>query len=204
METSIYSLAWLGLRIKSKCGDDVYELIYSLDTNLKQVQQVSTSLNSVKLTISCEQIDLFAIEVIKLRLLHGAKNLTNSICAELTQTIVASFDRCMVIERLSSKASINSKKGIFKSFAILRKVSSVGDIPPLNHLDQLLICIPVRCLRSLYESCKNFSLLTDSHTYIWLTAILACVIVFTNSCVILITNITQAIKYWFTPRYFVS
>lgn len=154
--------------------------------------------------MSCEQIDLFAIEVMKLRLLHGVKNSANAICAELTQTIVASFDRCMVRERRSSKASINSKKGIFKSFAILRRVSSVGDIPPLNHLDQLLICIPVRCLKSLYESCKNFSLLTDSHTYISFTAILACVTVFANRCVILLTNITQAIKYRLIPMYFVS
>ena len=191
MEMSIHSLARLGLRIESKCGNDVYKLIYSLDTNLKQVQQASTSLKSVNLTMSCEQINLCAIEVMKLRLLHRVKNSANAICAEfLTQTIVASFDRCMVRERRSSKASINSKKGIFKSFAILRRVSSVGDIPPLNHLDQLLICIPVRCLKSLYESCKNFSLLTDSHTYISFTAILACVTVFANRCVILLTNIT--------------
>ncbi len=117
------------------------------------------------------------------------------ICRVLPQSLITSLDRCIVIERLSSKASINSKKGIFKSLAILRKVSSVGDIPPLNHFDQLLICIPVRCLKSLYESCKNFSLLVDSQVYILFTAILACVTIFTNVYVMLLTNLTYTRKH---------
>ena len=98
----------------------------------------------------------------------------------------------MVRDRRSSKASINSRRGISRSLAILRKVSSVGDIVPLNHFDQLLICIPVRCLKSLYESCKNFSLLVDSHTYISFTTTLVYVTVFANKCVMLFSNIAQA------------
>ncbi len=53
--------------------------------------------------------------------------------------------RSIVRDRLSSNAAINSIKGISRSLASFRKVSSVGDMPPLNHFDQTAGSTPSPC-----------------------------------------------------------
>lgn len=81
------------------------------------------------------------------------------------QADFASLD-CMVRDRFSSNASTNSKNGISNRLATFRKASSVGEVSPLNQLDQTLISMPVSILSALYESFKNFSLFFDSQAYI--------------------------------------
>lgn len=179
--------------IRSEAGKSSCTLTCGLSINLVWVQQAITSLRLIKLDKSLKYDDTLATKVIKTWfLLKTLKNSSNCISIALAQALSVSLERCIVRDRRSSKASINSRRGIFSWLAILRKVSSVGDIPPLNHLDQLLICMPVRCLKSLYESCKNFSLLVTSHTYISFTTTLVYVTVFANKCVMLLTNIAQA------------
>lgn len=119
----------------------------------------------------------------------------NSPYPNSNQAVFPSFKGCMLSALLSSKVSTNSKNGIFRSFTIFSRVSSVGDTSPLNHSDQPLICINVRCLKFLYESCKNFSLLADSHIYMEPTTILAYVTVFDYRCITLSYNAEQSRKY---------
>lgn len=69
----------------------------------------------------------------------------------------ADFLDAIVRDRRSSNASISSKNGIFRSAAILRKVSRVGDIPPLNHLDQTEGSISVSRQSFEYDNFKNSS-----------------------------------------------
>ncbi len=176
--------------IRRKAWKSSCTLACGLSINLVKVQQAINLLRLIKLNESLNYDDTSATNVIKTWFLF--KTLKNSNNRILTQALSISLERCIVRDRRSSKTSINSRRGISRSLAILRKVSSVGDIVPLNHFDQLLICIPVRCLKSLYESCKNFSLLVDSHTYISFTTTLVYVTVFANKCVMLLSNIAQA------------
>lgn len=119
----------------------------------------------------------------------------NSPCPNSNQTVFAAFKGYMLSALLSSKVSINSKNGIFRSFTIFSRVSSAGDTSLLNHSDQPLICISVRCLKFLYESCKNFSLLADSHIYMEPTTILAYVTVFDYRCITLSYKAESFRKY---------
>lgn len=123
------------------------------------------------------------------------QNSLNSPCFNLNQAVVASFKGCMLSALLSSKVFINSNNSIFSSFAILSRVSSVGNTSPINHSDQPLICINMRYLKFLYVSCKNFSLVADSYIYMGLTAALACVTVFDYKCIKLLSNTEQFRKH---------
>ena len=92
----------------------------------------------------------------------------NDIVCDLSgYALFASLD-CIVRDRLSSNASNSSLNGIFNAIATFLKVSKVGDISPLNHLDQLLLATPVAVFNSMYESFKNFSLFDKSQTYMML------------------------------------
>lgn len=64
----------------------------------------------------------------------------------------------IVRRRRSSKASTNSSSDISKSAATPRIVSSVGDLVPFSHLDQVGASTPVLWTKAEYESSKKFSL----------------------------------------------
>lgn len=96
--------------------------------------------------------------------------------------------RSMVRERRSTNTSTKSVSGIPKFLAARSKVSNLGDALLLNQFDQCLISIPVRSLKSLYDRCKNSSLLTGLQTYITKFVIFL-------YCVILLDNNT-----WFTSK----
>lgn len=87
----------------------------------------------------------------------------NIVCDLSGYALFASLD-CIVRDRLSRKASINSINGISKDSATRSKVSRLGVFNPLNHRDQLVIATPVRVAKSLYESSKKYSL------FLWLKA----------------------------------
>ncbi len=61
----------------------------------------------------------------------------------------------IVCARLSSNASINSINDISNPSAALRKVSRVGDVSPLNHLDQIEGSILVLLCNREYVELKN-------------------------------------------------
>lgn len=96
--------------------------------------------------------------------------------------------RSMVRERRSTNTSTKSVSGIPKFLAARSKVSNLGDALLLNQFDQCLISIPVLSLKSLYDRCKNSSLLTGLQTYITKFVIFL-------YCVILLDNNT-----WFTSK----
>ena len=116
-------------------------------------------------------------------------------CPTSNQAAFGSSNGYMLKALLSSKISINSKNGIFNPFTIFSRVSSVGNTSSLNHSDQPLIGINVRCFKFLYESCKNFSLLADSHIYMEPTTVLAYITVFNYRCTTSLYNIQQFRKY---------
>ena len=64
----------------------------------------------------------------------------------------------IVRRRRSSKASTKSSSDISKSAATPRKVSSVGDLVPFSHLDQVGASTPVLWTKAEYESSRKFSL----------------------------------------------
>ncbi len=101
---------------------------------------------------------------------------------------------CIVRDRLSSNAANSSLNGISNISATLRNVSTVGDVSPLNHLFQVLNSMPVSCLKALYESFKNFSLLLTSQTYILISTKSSFVIAADNKCATM-SSITQTIKH---------
>lgn len=70
----------------------------------------------------------------------------------------ADFLFCIVRDRLSSKTSTNSIKGIPKSNASLRNVSKVGDLVPLSHFDQVAISTSVSSDKTESVNLKKVSL----------------------------------------------
>lgn len=83
--------------------------------------------------------------------------------------------RCIVRARLSTNASTNSSIDIFKSDATPHIVSSVGDLVPLSHLDQVGASTPVFRAKTEYENSKNFSLVVvdelDNNTIVYYKAL---------------------------------
>lgn len=119
----------------------------------------------------------------------------NIVCDLSGYALFASLD-CIVRDRLSSNASNSSTNGISKRPATLRKASRVGEVSPLNHLDQTLISTPVSVLNALYERFKNLSLFFDSQAYISFLNRLSTVSHAANNYAIFI--ITQTTKHLLT------
>lgn len=103
--------------------------------------------------------------------------------------------RSMVRERRSTNTSTKSVSGIPKSLAALSKVSNLGYALLLNQFDQCLISIPVRSLKSLYDRCKNSSLLTGSQTYITKLVIFLCCVILLDNTTWFISKVTQTTRH---------
>ena len=121
--------------------------------------------------------------------------LTIILCNYIPQALLTSLD-CIVRDRRSKKASINSNKGISKAIATRSKASRVGVFLPLNQRDQFATSIPVSVRKSLYESSKKYSL------FFWLKAYIKAIILsivskfaINNSAVGYEANIAQTTKH---------